>query len=113
MQYGIIAESFEELITKMNNFEKNKEVFASQVYPIRVETQGNLRWYGIIYFKNLNQSKKEFFESKQGNKIPITEAQQNFIKLNEKKLKERGFDINNIQSKEDAFKIIKEFKEMA
>ncbi|HJX50859.1 MAG TPA: hypothetical protein VJ438_05360 [Candidatus Nanoarchaeia archaeon] len=59
-----------------------------------------------------NQSKKDFFQSKQNQKIPITEAQEKFIKLNEKKLREKGFDINNIQSKEDAFKIIKAFKEL-
>ena len=40
----------------------------------------------------------------------ITEKQRNFIKLNEKRLRKMGFDIDNIQNKSDAFKIISEFK---
>ena len=43
---------------------------------------------------------------------PMSEAQEKFIKVNDKKLREKGFDIDNIQSKGDAFKIIKAFKEM-
>ena len=43
--------------------------------------------------------------------IPMTEPQRKFIKINEKQLRKLGFKIDNIQSKSDAFKIIKEFKE--
>ena len=49
MQHGIISESFEELISKMNEFEKSNEVFASQVYPVNTD---KLRWYGIIFHKS-------------------------------------------------------------
>ena len=48
MQKGIITETFEELISKMNEFEKSNQVFASQVYPIITD---KLRWYGIVFYK--------------------------------------------------------------
>jgi hypothetical protein len=59
-----------------------------------------------------NQIKQEQSKTyyKPSEQTVMTPAQENFIKANEKKLIEKGFDIDNIQSKSDAFKIIKEFK---
>jgi len=42
----------------------------------------------------------------------ITENQYNFIKKNEADLLALGFDLNNIQTKSDAFKVISEYKKM-
>lgn len=58
------------------------------------------------------QSRKEVIESKKEIKSPITDGQRDFIKRNEKELRKKGFDIDNIQSKGDAFKVIKAFKEL-
>ncbi|HUS49531.1 MAG TPA: hypothetical protein VMZ91_05165 [Candidatus Paceibacterota bacterium] len=55
------------------------------------------------------ENKKKFYKSE--TQVPMTEPQRKFIKINEKQLRKLGFKIDNIQSKSDAFKIIKEFKE--
>lgn len=41
--------------------------------------------------------------------LPMTEKQSNFIKKNQKQLRKLGFDIDNIQTKKQAFEIIGEF----
>jgi len=47
------------------------------------------------------------------NKItPMTDKQRNLINKNEKKFRKMGFDIDNIQTKQEASKIIKEFIQM-
>ena len=49
-------------------------------------------------------------ESKEQKKLdPMTEKQHDFIAKNEAELRTLGFDIDNIQNKSDAFKIINEF----
>jgi len=61
---------------------------------------------GIMISENRNKN-----YNKEDKLIPMTIGQEKFIRTNEKKLREKGFDIDNIQSKSDAYKIIKEFKE--
>jgi hypothetical protein len=45
---GIKTDNFEELINKINEFNSNNKVFASQVYP----NFGNGMWYGVIHYES-------------------------------------------------------------
>jgi len=51
-------------------------------------------------------------QSKEQKKEPLTENQYNFLKKNESELITLGFDLNNIQTKNDAFKVISEYKKL-
>lgn len=115
MQHGIISESFEELIKKMNEFEKSNQVFASQVYPVNTD---KLRWYGIIFYKStkvvptpLSASNSPLPAKKSSNILskPITEGQKKFLEINRESLIEQGFKVD-VKSSKEAWKVISEFK---
>jgi len=64
------------------------------------------------YQRGLMAARSRNYQPKKKEINPITENQQQIQQANEKKLRKMGFDIDNIQSKSDAFKIIKQFKEV-
>jgi hypothetical protein len=102
----------------MINKEQLKQIIEDLV-SVSKETRGIVRDEIIFseacsYQRGIlaQESKRENIKHFDNKKVPITESQSKFIKFNEKKLRNLGFDIDNIRSKSDAFKVIKEFKEM-
>ena len=113
MQKGIISETFEELISKMNEFEKSNDVFASQIYPVNTD---KLRWYGIIFYKSTKvvpipiRTPSEVSDKQPTPIKPISKGQKTFLDKNMEALKEQGYDLERIKSSRDAWKVISEFK---
>ena len=119
MQHGIKANSFEELIKQMNEFEKSNNVFASQVHPIITD---RLTWYGIIFYKDIDNRTKKVAPTpttsdsgtpdKKIDKKPKepSKPQLKFIEKNKTELLEQGYNIDNVKTSKQAWRIISEFK---
>ena len=89
-------EDFFKLIEAINKFEEKEKVFATNIFsPAK-----DIFWYACAFYKS---------EIPKGEENQITENQINFIKKHDTRLREIGFDIDNIQTKQEAFKIISEF----
>lgn len=69
---------------------------------------------GMLAQESKRENIKHFEEKKEFKEVfketPITDNQNKFIKINEKEMRRRGFDVDNIKNKSDAFKVISEFK---
>lgn len=63
----------------------------------------------LITYRSQEQRLPEKKEQSNNLNEPITEKQRNYIAKNSDSLKKRGFDIENIQYKRQASKIIKEY----
>ena len=90
------------LVEKINNFEKQNKVFATNFFP---PTPWSEDWCALAFYVEQDSNKSQDINL-------MTGKQANYIKKNEKELIAKGFDIQNIQTKADAFKIISEFEKI-
>jgi len=97
-------------IISMKNLKVNDDTLFSEAVSCWRGEQAGKKYnnQGSSLNNNLISSSPD---SRKGN-IPVTENQNKFIKANEEAMKKAGFDVDNIQYKSQAIKIIGAFKKL-
>jgi len=100
--FGIKEDNFERFIKKINEFNKEKKVFATQTHL------GKGIFYAIIYYEE-DIKKEKIIDSK-----PITSEKKGIPATDRQRyaLKQLGIEFNENITKEEAFEIIKESREV-
>ena len=102
--WGIEEKEFFVLVEELNRFNKNKRVFATQVFL------KDSVWYALVYYDDYSDGGKTDFANKSSNSTsnspvtfkPATDKQKNLLK----KLGFKG-DVSKL-SKSEAFKLLNE-----
>jgi len=91
-----------EIISELANVIKENELIVS---PDTILDKA----VSIYLTEKINSSKKESqWKQATSKQEPITEKQSQYLNKHDKELRKLGFDLNNVQYKDQAFKVISE-----